>query len=1550
MKNIQYYLVGILLLLHIIVKAQSIQQVSATPSQGGDYGQTTTYKHECVVGGVSSGIITNPPYNGSSIGFLYTSQNLPPTANAGADQIVMENSTVTLTGVASSDPEGSPLSYSWTSLDGITLSGTAVVNPTFTAPIQLAQRKYRFKLEVSDGLNSSNVDTIVITIRDVNWQPVVYTTSCALIALPTFSGVYADIPDVVGAFSSTGECRGVQEVVIINAIPYVIFNVQLAAVELISFKIYDYSANQVCNVPGTFSMSPQGSTGTPQNPLLLDAQCLALSTGTINGTPFCAGASLNVSANIVGGGLNTGNTFTAQLSDASGSFANPVVIGSIAGTSSSTIAAQIPANTPAGTAYRVRVVSSNPVSIGTDNGTNITINSSVITPTITTNATAMCVGGSLTLTNSVVGTTGTYTRQWQSSTDGIVFTNISAATASTYTATLNTVGTYYYRLAISKTGQCSGYSNVTVVTVAPDPVVTATGSTAVCGSGTATFTANPQNGVGTNTLTWEQFVSSWGTVATGVNTYIIPTPLSATRSYRAKLVSTGNGCTTAYSSNVTLTVNPLPSVVTTPATTTTICTGGGRTLVASGANSYAWTGTNLNTSTGATVIATPTATTTYSVVGTNTATGCAKSANVVVNVVADPTVVISGTNNVCVGNSTNLTAIVSGGTGTFTYQWQWGTNGTTFPNIGASVSTTSNSNIYATPVLNSTVYYRVFLVCNGTGCTTSSYSQVYQLNVAPLPQITLSATTPICTGGNSTLTANLVGGVGSCPFFWEKSTDGGVTWTSATTLTTATYTTSTLTATTQYRVSVNCTGLGCGATTSNVVQVTVNADPSITASPTGATTFCGSGTPTFNANPLYGAGSCTLTWEQFIGGVWVSIASGPNPYTTSPITTSSTFRAKITCSGSGCGAAASANMSVTINPLPNLTTNPLASGNICTGGNVTMVASGANTYSWSPNTNLTSTTTASVVASPTSTTTYTVIGTNTTNGCTKSANIVVNVQPDPTVVISGDNAVCIGGNANLAAIITGGTGTFTYQWQSSSNGTSFVNIVGATLPTHTATAISANTYYRVSITCNGVGCSTPVSSPAFLVSTSPLPQLTLIGTSPICTGGTSTLNVAITGGLGNCPFSWQQSTNGGASWTSATPNNVNSYTTLVLTASTQYKVLVSCTGNGCGTATSNTFEVLVNPDPIPTVTGNLSICSGTTTTLTANVVGGAGLNSFQWYEYVNPAFNPITVNGTNSTYTTLNLTSGKTYRYTMTSAGSGCNAATSPNATISILTLPTVTLTGSNPIDICEGGIRTITITGNATTYSWSGTGLNSYSGTSVIFTPSSGGSYSHTVYGTAANGCVKSVSTTTNVVSDPSITISGPTTILPNATANLTANWTGGAGIFTLKWQWRIPPATNWTDIANSTATVTGANTYSYTSPAFTGARDFRAALLASASGCGGTGTAAALVYSPQISIIAQSPPSRTTMNESVLVFPNPAQTEITVQVTKPGDSSLNFEITNSLGQSIVKWDGNVEKGLYEKVIPLDKFVEGIYYIRVSYSDGTFETIKFVKEGTNRD
>lgn len=91
-----------------------------------------------------------------------------------------------------------------------------------------------------------------------------------------------------------------------------------------------------------------------------------VTTGSLLTTELCQSASINVPY-VATGSFDVGNVFSAQLSDAAGSFATPVAIGTLASTTSGTIAGIIPSGTVPGAGYRIRVVSSAPVVVGTPN-------------------------------------------------------------------------------------------------------------------------------------------------------------------------------------------------------------------------------------------------------------------------------------------------------------------------------------------------------------------------------------------------------------------------------------------------------------------------------------------------------------------------------------------------------------------------------------------------------------------------------------------------------------------------------------------------------------------------------------------------------------------------------------------------------------------------------------------------------------------------------------------------------------------------------------------------------------------------------------------------------------------------------------------------------------------------------------------------------------------------------------------------------------------------------------------------------------------------------
>ncbi len=196
-----------------------------------------------------------------------------------------------------------------------------------------------------------------------------------------------------------------------------------------------------------------------------------------------------------------------------------------------------------------------------------------------------------------------------------------------------------------------------------------------------------------------------------------------------------NGCTVTE----TVTVNALPTVSVSP-TSATIISGNSQSLTASGATSYSWSpSTGLSATTGGTVTASPTTTTTYTVTGTD-GNGCENLANTVITVSSSLSGGVIGSNqSICSGGDPvafTSTSAASGGTGNYTYEWEYSTNS------GSSWTSISSSNkvIYDAPngITVTTLYRRK--VADGSN---TEYSNTITVTVNAKPTITTSNITHV---------------------------------------------------------------------------------------------------------------------------------------------------------------------------------------------------------------------------------------------------------------------------------------------------------------------------------------------------------------------------------------------------------------------------------------------------------------------------------------------------------------------------------------------------------------------------------------------------------------------------------------------------------------------------------------------------------------------------------------------------------------------------------------------------------------------------------------
>ena len=120
---------------------------------------------------VSDGAVSSEP---DTVEILVIQGNQPPVADAGDDLEVPAGAEVRLNGNGSRDPDGDALTAAWTQGDGpeVTLAGADTLRPTFTAPAVQEDTTLTFALVVSDGVFTSEADTVEVRILAPNGAPI----------------------------------------------------------------------------------------------------------------------------------------------------------------------------------------------------------------------------------------------------------------------------------------------------------------------------------------------------------------------------------------------------------------------------------------------------------------------------------------------------------------------------------------------------------------------------------------------------------------------------------------------------------------------------------------------------------------------------------------------------------------------------------------------------------------------------------------------------------------------------------------------------------------------------------------------------------------------------------------------------------------------------------------------------------------------------------------------------------------------------------------------------------------------------------------------------------------------------------------------------------------------------------------------------------------------------------------------------------------------------------------------------------------------------------
>jgi hypothetical protein len=317
--------------------------------------------------------------------------------------------------------------------------------------------------------------------------------------------------------------------------------------------------------------------------------------------------------------------------------------------------------------------------------------------------------------------------------------------------------------------------------------------------------------------------------------------------------------------------------------------------------------------------------------------------------------------------------------------------------------------------------------------------------------------------------------------------------------------------------------------------------PAFSVSTVATSTSCTVGSAT--ATPSGGTGPFTYTWTP----------TGSNSATISGVPTGIYT---VAVKDASCGVV-TATVNIPGNPIISVNNATICSGS----GPVTLLASGASTYSWN-----TGATTPQIIVSPSVTTIYTVTGSNGSCSSIKTATVYVNTTPSVNIV-SSNSVICAGQSVTLTA-----SGASTYSWST-----------GATSPTIVVTpSSSGNTYF---VTGYNMPCS---NTKSISISVVPSPTVNVTASSAtLCSGGTATLYAS-----GASTYTW--STGSNAASIAVSPSVTTTYTV---------------TGSNGGSCTSTkTVTVYAGTAPTVNIVASSSVvCAGQTVTLSVS-----GASTYSW--------------------------------------------------------------------------------------------------------------------------------------------------------------------------------------------------------------------------------------------------------------------------------------------------------------------------------------------------
>lgn len=962
----------------------------------------------------------------------------------------------------------------------------------------------------------------------------------------------------------------------------------------------------------------------------------------------------------------------------------------------------------------------------------VTINDLPLSPTVTTpvgycqNATATALSANATGSNALL---------WYGTS---VIGGTSSGTAPTPITT--SAGTTSYYVSQKDANNCESLRAKIDVEVTPSVSATITGTNAFCITGvlnnSTTLTTNPTGGNGIYTYQWQNLA---GNIASATSqTFEANSTIQTGNSDTYKVMVMSGNCTATATITVTKQGwNDVPNVSVSPIGD--ICGSSTKTLnidSPSAFGTYKWfaDATILTQLATGTSFSTPTlsSTTTYyvareqQVTASLTCQTARRATTINANTIPETPMIVNSANKVIFCNnesSFSLSASCTSGNGQYRLNngsWTNGNSVTITPSSYSSVSTLNYD----------------FKCLLSASCESAVSSTNIIINPVPNAPI-ISGNTTICAGGSTTLTANGCTGT----VVWSNSTSA----TSIIVSSAGTY-------------NATCTTHNCVSAASATQTIVVNPIPSapIIVSDDIDNIVCAGTIVKLSVSNCGG----TVVWSNGASATSISVSS------------SGTYNA--TCIVNTCASDASSVQNIVVNQNPTILFGTINS--ICNTATTfelpyTATTNSPDKYSLvSTMSDFVVVTETNLLASPiavtipsskTGTHSFSLTIKNSTTSCINSQDFTLTVLPvllGGSIEVSSNTINCAGynpGEISNVSLASGGKLNYVYQWQFSTDNVNFANVLGANLTLYNPpSSINQTTYYRRKVTdaCGAEAFSSNVHQVQIVAD----PQITLIDASErvICSGESISLAASVIGGSGTCVATWQSSNTLSGTYTNEQVGGLNFTQILTNTSSTPlikyYRVLYNCSGTGssaCGQSITTPIKVTVNYVPnAPVVSGNITICAGSSATLIAS--GCAG--TVTWSNLSMGSTSSVSLAGT----------------YSATCTENSCTSLSSNIHNLTVNEIPNIPTVASDDTDnvVCAGASIKLSVSDCAGTVVWS----NATSGTSISVSTS--GTYNAICM---VNNCVSVPSITQTIVVSPILnppTITGNVNICAGSLTTLTA------------------------------------------------------------------------------------------------------------------------------------------------------------------------------------